>query len=132
TLDVAESLKRAVEIEIARGFQNTTDAALKVKQLISEVAAASEEQSKGIIQVNVAVSQMDKVTQGNAANAEESASASEELSAQAREMSEMVRELSELVGTLKSRAATVHHFEQPSHKASPTPRHANGTVKPSK
>jgi methyl-accepting chemotaxis protein len=33
---------------------------------------------------------MDRVTQGNAANAEESASASEELSAQARELNEMI------------------------------------------
>ena len=99
--EVAEILKRAVEIEIAKGFQTTAEAASKVKALISEVAAASEEQAKGIEQVNAAVSQMDKVTQGNAANAEESASASEELSAQAREMSEMVRDLALMVSDLK-------------------------------
>ena len=41
---------------------------------------------------------MDKVTQQNAANAEESASASEELSAQAEQMNEVVNELVALVG----------------------------------
>jgi methyl-accepting chemotaxis protein len=41
---------------------------------------------------------MDKVTQQNAANAEESASASEELSAQAESMNEIVNELASLVG----------------------------------
>ena len=41
---------------------------------------------------------MDKVTQQNAANAEESASASEQLSAQAETMNEMVGELAALVG----------------------------------
>jgi methyl-accepting chemotaxis protein len=42
--------------------------------------------------------QMDKVTQSNAANAEESASASEELSAQAEQMKSVVGELIALVG----------------------------------
>jgi methyl-accepting chemotaxis protein len=41
---------------------------------------------------------MDKVTQQNAANAEESASASEELSAQAESMNEIVGRLAALVG----------------------------------
>jgi methyl-accepting chemotaxis protein len=41
---------------------------------------------------------MDKVTQSNAANAEESASASEELSAQSAELHELVATLSRIVG----------------------------------
>jgi methyl-accepting chemotaxis protein len=70
----------------------------KVTQLIDEVSAASGEQAQGIEQVNTAVAQMDKVTQSNAANAEESASASEELSAQAGELKEMVGVLVGIVG----------------------------------
>ena len=58
----------------------------------------SYRQSQGIEQINTAVAQMDKVTQTNAANAEESASASEELSAQARELNEMVNTLVQIVG----------------------------------
>ncbi|MFH1136748.1 MAG: methyl-accepting chemotaxis protein [Pseudomonadota bacterium] len=70
----------------------------KVAELIGEIAAASSEQAQGIDQVNQAVSQMDQVTQTNAANAEESASASEELNAQAESMLEVVGELMTLVG----------------------------------
>ena len=51
---------------------------------------------------NAAISQMDQVTQKNAANAEESASASEELSAQAESMKEVVSQLVTLVGGAKS------------------------------
>jgi hypothetical protein len=69
----------------------------QVDELAGEVAAASREQSQGIEQVNTAVSQMDKVTQANAASAEESASASAELSAQAETMREAVRDLLRLV-----------------------------------
>ena len=49
-------------------------------------------------QVNIAVSQIDKVTQSNAAGAEESASASEELAAQAQTLKGMVGELVAMVG----------------------------------
>ncbi|MBN2513245.1 MAG: hypothetical protein JXB18_09935, partial [Sedimentisphaerales bacterium] len=48
-------------------------------------------------QINTAVSQMDKVTQQNAANAEESASASQELSTQAEAMNQVVNQLVFLV-----------------------------------
>jgi methyl-accepting chemotaxis protein len=72
--------------------------ARKVDGLVAEIATASNEQSQGIGQVTIAVSQMDKVTQGNAASAEESASASEELSAQAEMMRDSVRSLQNLVG----------------------------------
>ncbi len=70
----------------------------KVTHLIGEVATASTEQAQGIEQVNSAVSQMDQVTQSNAANSEEAAAASEELSAQANELNEMVVTLAKIVG----------------------------------
>lgn len=70
----------------------------KVGELVGEVAAASVEQAQGIDQINTAVAQMDKVTQSNAANAEESASASEELNAQAESMHEIVGDLTKVVG----------------------------------
>jgi methyl-accepting chemotaxis protein len=75
-------------------------------QLIGEVANASEEQAKGIDQITTAVSQMDKVTQSNAANAEESASASEELFAQAKELGDMVNVL---IGIVKGAGAAHSH-----------------------
>ncbi len=72
--------------------------ARQVDELAAEVAVASREQTQGITQINGAVGQMDKVTQNNAANAEESAAAAEELSAQANTMKHSVSELMQLVG----------------------------------
>jgi methyl-accepting chemotaxis protein len=61
--------------------------------LIGEVSSANTEQAKGIEEIGAAVTQMDRLTQANAANAEESASASEELSAKAGELNAMVNAL---------------------------------------
>ena len=79
-------------------FVEVTTNANKVAELVGEIAAASNEQSQGIGQINNAVAQMDKVTQQNAANAEESASASEELNAQAESMMDVVGDLVDIVG----------------------------------
>jgi methyl-accepting chemotaxis protein len=79
-------------------FTEVARSAGKVGELVAEIAAASNEQAKGIDQVNVAVTQMDKVTQQNAATAEESASASEELNAQAEEMKGFFGQLAQMVG----------------------------------
>lgn len=94
----------AVAGQVAGLLQEIADSVDKVTNLMSEVAAASEEQAQGIDQVNTAVAQMDRVTQGNAANAEESASASEELSAQARELYDMVGTLRRIVGGARGAA----------------------------
>jgi methyl-accepting chemotaxis protein len=74
-------------------FQENIAISSKISHLIDEIATASQEQSHGISQVNIAVSEMDKVTQQSAANAEESASASEELNAQAEQMKTYVDNL---------------------------------------
>lgn len=54
-----------------------------VSDIVAEIAAASEEQGRGIEQVNLAVNQMDKVTQQNAALVEEAAAAAQSLEEQA-------------------------------------------------
>ena len=94
------SSDKGVEVsqDIATVFQEIVVAVKKVTDLISEVAAASEEQSKGIDQVNASVTLMDKVTQQNAANSEEIASSSEEITAQAAQLNSMVVRLVILVG----------------------------------
>jgi methyl-accepting chemotaxis protein len=85
--------KNARGVELSTRVGQTLDEIVgNVRQLdalILEVSTASQEQSQGIIQVNLAVSQMDKVTQSNAANAEESASSSQELSSQAGTLQEL-------------------------------------------
>ncbi len=76
---IGESVKNAddgvkIAQEVAKSFESIAISSRKVNDLIGEIASASKEQSQGIDQVNTAVSQMDKVTQQTAANAEESAS----------------------------------------------------------
>ncbi len=85
-------------------FTQVATSSAKVGELVGEIAAASREQSTGIEQVNIAVSEMDKVIQQNAANAEESASASEEMNAQAETMNDFVNEL---VGLVEGSAAAL-------------------------
>ena len=62
----------------------------KVSDIIAEIAAASQEQSSGIDQVNKAVTQMDEVTQQNAALVEEAAAASESMDEQARGLQKLM------------------------------------------
>jgi len=83
--------------KVAATLQNIAAKARRVDELVAEVAAGSGEQSKGIEQINIAVSQMDHVTQSNAASAEQSASAAEELNGQAARLRQTVGELFALV-----------------------------------
>ncbi len=111
TADMIESSVKNAEngVSISKEVGETLDeiatGTRKTNELVSEIAAASNEQSQGIEQINTAVTQMDSTTQSNAANAEESASASEEMSAQAEELNSMVGELQALVGGSSSRNA---------------------------
>lgn len=89
------------------------DAALKihkVTELIGEISNASAEQTNGIERVNQAIAEMHRVTQDNAANAEESASAAVELETQAEGMENILAELIALVGT---KGAGWHEEEPP-------------------
>lgn len=61
----------------------------KTYDLVQEVAAASNEQSTGVSQINGAITEVDRVTQRNASAAEELASTAEELSSQAAILREL-------------------------------------------
>jgi len=97
-LDPEERARRANQFQSRRWLQEIVTKARQVDELIARIAAASQEQSQGISQVNLAITQTDKVTQSNAAGAEESASAANELNSQAAALKEAVAELSQLVG----------------------------------
>jgi methyl-accepting chemotaxis protein len=62
----------------------------KVAEIVSDIAAASVEQSSGIEQVNKALTQMDEVTQQNSALVEENAATAKTLEHQAKAMDERV------------------------------------------
>ena len=81
-------------------FSQVAVSAGKAKDLVSEIAAASLEQSQGVDQINKSVTAIDLVVQQNAANSEESAGASEELNSQANLMKELVGGLVSVIGGL--------------------------------
>ncbi len=62
----------------------------RVTDIVSEIAAASREQLAGVEQINLAVSQMDRVTQGNAAQTEEMSGTASALLAHATQLSHLV------------------------------------------
>ncbi|WP_369932730.1 methyl-accepting chemotaxis protein [Xanthomonas tesorieronis] len=88
--------------EIVSSVQRVTD-------IMSEIAAASQEQSSGIEQVNQTVTQMDETTQQNAALVEEATAA-------ARSMEEQAGQLTE--------AVSIFRVEQSQAASAPAPRHA--------
>jgi len=83
--------------ETERQFKVVAESSHKIAGLISEIASASQEQSLGIDQINLAAGEMDKVIQQVAANAEETAASSEELSAQAETLQSFVAQLSRVI-----------------------------------
>jgi methyl-accepting chemotaxis protein len=95
--------------KVAKALEEIVALARQVDELAADVAGASREQSQGINQINEAVSQMDKVTQSNAAGAEETASVTQVLNAQAESMKVSVAEL--VTQVMGSQAAA--KFEPP-------------------
>ncbi|SDV46640.1 methyl-accepting chemotaxis protein [Chitinasiproducens palmae] len=71
-------------------MQEIVQAVARVTDIMGEISAASEEQSGGIEQVNRAITQMDEVTQQNAALVEEAAAAAASLQSQAQQLTEAV------------------------------------------
>jgi methyl-accepting chemotaxis protein len=76
--------------ESGRTLEDIVAGAKRVGDIISEIAAAGAEQTSGITQVNLAVGQMDEMTQQNAALVEEAAAASESLDEQAKALQRLV------------------------------------------
>jgi methyl-accepting chemotaxis protein len=76
--------------ETSKALEEIVNQVSKVSDLISEINAGSTEQNVAIGEVTESLGQIDQVTQGNTANAEESASAAEELSGQATQLQEML------------------------------------------
>ena len=87
-----------ISAEVAQSFKAIRDEVLRLDGLSGEIATASVEQNEGIAQLNGAVVDMDRVTQENAARAEESSSTAEELKAQAAQLSSTVGMLLTLLG----------------------------------
>ena len=90
--DSVEKVKvgAALVSESGETLGEIVDGVMKVGDIISEIAAASQEQSAGIDQINQAVTSMDELTQQNAALAEETSAAAASMTDKARDMSGMM------------------------------------------
>ena len=90
----------------------------EINELIGDIASGAVEQSTAIAQVNVAVNQMDQMTQQNAAMVEESAAAGDALSQEATSLADLVGQfrIGASTAALRSelRRTVPHAFAQPS------------------
>jgi methyl-accepting chemotaxis protein len=126
---IDESINRSgagvgISERVAATLKDIAVKARDMNALVAEIATASVEQSGGVEQVNSAVAQMDQVTQGNAANAEESAAASEELNVQAKALTASVDDLMALVGHTQGYASVNAATDFPVERTS-TPSRGN-------
>jgi methyl-accepting chemotaxis protein/methyl-accepting chemotaxis protein-1 (serine sensor receptor) len=116
---IEESIQRSdggrVKVDqVAVAIRAITAESAKIKVLVDEINLGSVEQSNGIDQISRAITQMEQVTQSNAASAEESAAAAEELNAQAEHMKDVVSSLRAMVdgantGGTDARSASSRH-----------------------
>ena len=90
SVESAESGARQVEAAGAT-MGEIVGSVQRVSDIIGEITAAAAEQSEGIGQVNIAVNQLDQMTQQNAALVEQSAAAAQSLQDQAQRLAEAVQ-----------------------------------------
>ena len=109
----------------------------RVADIISEISAASTEQTTGIDQVNQAVTSMDETTQQNAALVEEAAAAAESLVDQANQLADVVSQF-KLEGRgavakpgYNSKPHSSHSKPSSGHSHAPVNKPAAGFAKPS-
>jgi methyl-accepting chemotaxis protein len=92
---IADSVRKvddgsALVTQSGRMLEEMVTSVRQVTNLITEIAAASDEQSTGIDQVNRAIAQVDHVVQSNSAQVEELSSTAQALSSRARELEALV------------------------------------------
>jgi methyl-accepting chemotaxis protein len=110
--------------QVAEILEEIVNRARKVDELAGAVATGSNEQSQGITQINLAVSQMDKITQSNATHAQEAAAYGEALNQQATALQAAVGQLQALVGADTHSAAEALSNAPTTHASRRTPADA--------
>jgi methyl-accepting chemotaxis protein len=100
-------------------MNDIVDSVQRVSDIITEITAASSEQSVGIDEINRAIGQMDAVTQQNAALVEESAAAAESMQHQAHNLAQVVS-----VFKLNGQQASVSGLKGMQRPAAKTPQDA--------
>jgi methyl-accepting chemotaxis protein len=104
SVDKVEQGSKQVD-SAGRTMEEIVSSVKRVADIMAEITAASMEQSSGIEQVNDAITQMDQVTQQNAALVEEAAAAAESMKDQAKRLSQTVSEFLLTQGEAREQAA---------------------------
>jgi len=94
--------------KVAKSLDEITGKVRKVDELVAEIAMASKEQSEGINQVTRAVGEMDRVTQANAATAEETSSAATELNSQTERLKVVIAQLTAMASGSAEHSSSGH------------------------
>jgi methyl-accepting chemotaxis protein len=110
--------------ETRKSFENVHARVSQSSSLISQIATASNEQARGVEQLNNAISSIDKVVQESVASSEQSAAAAQQMSAQSTEINHTLGELRLLVGV----QIDTHENAEP--KDTPIPVAGNTATKP--
>jgi methyl-accepting chemotaxis protein len=121
TLQVQEGVDLVNKTGVS--FQEIVDSIKKVAEIVADIATASSEQSSGIEQVNIAITQMDEVTQQNSALVEQNAAAAKALEEQSGAMERQVS-FFQLGQDLFSDKPAANGSERPAAKSPSPPRPA--------
>jgi methyl-accepting chemotaxis protein len=128
-----ENTERGVTIneEVVKRLGEIEGGVDRVRDVMAEIATASEQQSRGVNEISTAVEEMNVVTQSTAANAEESSSAADDLATQAQKVRDLVSsfELSRRGGSASAGAAKVSAKGRSWARKAPA---GNGSAKASK
>lgn len=104
--DTAEIIEKNIELsrqgadisnDVSKSLEEIKQRAEDVTQVVHQINIATEEQIGGVVRVNEAMAEMGKVTQQNAAIAEENADSARELQTQAEQLKNIVLELTQIV-----------------------------------
>ncbi len=91
-LEISEVAKSSVSLAERAGtlLDQMVPSIAKTSDLVQEIAAASEEQTTGVSQINTAMNQLSEITQQSASSAEELAATAEEMSGQAEQLQQLM------------------------------------------
>ena len=92
TSRVAEGVKLVGDT--GGSLEGIMDEVARISGLVADIAASAHEQASGLVQLNEAVGEMDRVTQQNAAMVEETTAASQSMATSARALAESVAQFS--------------------------------------
>jgi methyl-accepting chemotaxis protein len=115
-------------------MEEVVHAVHNVSTMLADITNATSEQAQGIAQVNSAVTQLDQMTQQNAALVEESTAAAEGLKAQAAELSAAIAvfKFGDASIATSPTAPSFEHRDTPSLRAAALPRSQSASVKADK